>query len=1076
MNRCAISPTSPLAPRHLDSNRKSPVVADHAVAACGGGTPATARVVLPTSSYRPPYPATASGVVATAPAPPSSSGRPTYTYPQYDSPFTRCRAGTPITGKSSVPAWPCSPSSAGADTAAIPRTAPATALSPRCGPLLVHNRMPMTTGTPRRGGVPHLPITVMAPGSYVQPGPRLPPAACVGGPWPTTPRDISRPTTPRDISTPTTRPPSAGATVRGPFPASSVLPRHAVRTTSQGSATAAEPAQQYYPPAPTVPASGRTAYISGAATARDGVHRTWHPPRPPVSHTARGGTTPAQYHAVDHVNAGGGSRPPTTARGSRTVFGRIFDSLKSTLGMHSSAATPPHPPLSARDARDPPPHYGRLVKARQSACTPEELAAADRHRVVTAVQYRAHRRCPTTTATAPTVERCDSVVTSSSRAARSIQRETTPLSPEASSVIQGAGIAPLPTSPSPSSVNVPEPSDLQRSSPTHTPPTLTNANDPKKRESAPAHPPKDKVKPPKLNLSAVLKSNNTAAAAETQQEHVTDSGMSPQTAISGSPQFQSMADPSPAASGEHETTRPTTAAVDPSAPTPMTVASTTTMMNDKTPPSALDVACRTSAASTAGARTELSPEKPSHVATTSGLYTTSGVTSAPKSIRFSWIVARALIKLQMQPAETFSVNGVPWSLWELHQVPTLGASPTSCRVQEMYKATIPAADSPSGKKLRVFLKSVPVSVWRKQWECQNKWNGDYVTDGENFVMEAAALAFLQQYGPNLAPRLLGILELSTPIGGGARGGGGGCSTLRNGFAAERRRDGGDVTHVVIVSELYGEDLLDFLEKREREKQPLSEQEKISVQFDCLSLLSRLHSLNLAHLDFTPENVLYGRRGLRLCDFAKATPLHTATFRHVTSKDSAWTGSYYPFESCEPTVGKGAYMPPECWKVYWRLEDTRVQYPLDELWSLTKPSDRAAYYFRVDAADVYMAGVLLFWLWSEGGIWKCSDVKQDEKYNHLVRSGLNFDLFRECRSWPAKLKDMLQCALMPDPKQRAGLETLLMHPWFDSAKAVTTRERYSRTSMTTPPARPDTARPDTARGDAGATHRIHHHHY
>lgn len=56
--------------------------------------------------------------------------------------------------------------------------------------------------------------------------------------------------------------------------------------------------------------------------------------------------------------------------------------------------------------------------------------------------------------------------------------------------------------------------------------------------------------------------------------------------------------------------------------------------------------------------------------------------SAPvKQVRFSWIVARALIKLQMQPAETFSLNGVPWTLWELHKIPTLGASPTSCRVQ-----------------------------------------------------------------------------------------------------------------------------------------------------------------------------------------------------------------------------------------------------------------------------------------------------------------------------------------------------------------------------------------------------------
>lgn len=159
----------------------------------------------------------------------------------------------------------------------------------------------------------------------------------------------------------------------------------------------------------------------------------------------------------------------------------------------------------------------------------------------------------------------------------------------------------------------------------------------------------------------------------------------------------------------------------------------------------------------------------------------------------------------MQPAETFSLNGIPWPLWELNKIPTLGASPTSCRVQvsaepsgtfgvvsvpfleellektssfyltteglvrkhasiehdlntkqldqlfssdincfqEMYKVTLPPT-TPTSKHVKVFVKSIPVTVWRKQWENQNKWAGEYVTDGENFVMEAAALAFLQR--------------------------------------------------------------------------------------------------------------------------------------------------------------------------------------------------------------------------------------------------------------------------------------------------------------------------------------------
>lgn len=57
-------------------------------------------------------------------------------------------------------------------------------------------------------------------------------------------------------------------------------------------------------------------------------------------------------------------------------------------------------------------------------------------------------------------------------------------------------------------------------------------------------------------------------------------------------------------------------------------------------------------------------------------------------------------------------------------------------------------------------------------------------------------------------------------------------------------------------------------------------EKKSIQMECVCLLKRLHQLGLAHLDFTPENVLYDRKGLRLCDFAKATPITSNNLRHV----------------------------------------------------------------------------------------------------------------------------------------------------------------------------------------------------
>lgn len=60
---------------------------------------------------------------------------------------------------------------------------------------------------------------------------------------------------------------------------------------------------------------------------------------------------------------------------------------------------------------------------------------------------------------------------------------------------------------------------------------------------------------------------------------------------------------------------------------------------------------------------------------------------------------------------------------------------------------------------------------------------------------------------------------------------------------------------------------------------LSKEEKQALQLACVLLMKRLHQLGLAHLDFTPENILLGPDGLRLCDFAKATPLWSPHLRH-----------------------------------------------------------------------------------------------------------------------------------------------------------------------------------------------------
>lgn len=61
-----------------------------------------------------------------------------------------------------------------------------------------------------------------------------------------------------------------------------------------------------------------------------------------------------------------------------------------------------------------------------------------------------------------------------------------------------------------------------------------------------------------------------------------------------------------------------------------------------------------------------------------------------------------------------------------------------------------------------------------------------------------------------------------------------------------------------------------------------------------------------------------------------------------------------------------------------IQTQKILKPLDDLASLRSPDERVPFYFRVSCADVYMLGVVIFWIWSEGGIWRCSDPRQDEK--------------------------------------------------------------------------------------------------
>ncbi|OII78295.1 hypothetical protein cand_033530 [Cryptosporidium andersoni] len=423
---------------------------------------------------------------------------------------------------------------------------------------------------------------------------------------------------------------------------------------------------------------------------------------------------------------------------------------------------------------------------------------------------------------------------------------------------------------------------------------------------------------------------------------------------------------------------------------------------------------------------------------------------------YSWKESKKLINKLRRTSDTFKLSGIPYSEWKLEKIPTLGASPTSCRVQEMFRGTIKSEFKNSRDEVQhVFIKRVPINIWMKQWEMHEIWDGDYVTDGEDFVMEAAALAFLQKYSQGLAPKLLAVLEHKDVTD---------LDNLSKNFeiapVSRSFRVSKDITHIILVSELYGDDLLDYLDRREKEKSLLTFQEKRKLQYNLALQLNHLHLKGLCHLDFTPENILVGPQGISICDFAKATPIITKypchthyikdadePLRHI-KKATHSPSNYFEFESCEPTVGKGAYMPPECWRIFWKLEENHIQYPLEELTdtfisrdkskgistikkSFISITDRQSYYFKVRIADVYMLGILMFWIWSDGGIWKYSDIRQDHRYQNLVSANMNFDVFRECRTWNTALKSLLCKMLQPDPNKRITLNEVLLDPWWST---------------------------------------------
>ncbi|SCN62162.1 serine/threonine protein kinase, FIKK family [Plasmodium chabaudi adami] len=398
---------------------------------------------------------------------------------------------------------------------------------------------------------------------------------------------------------------------------------------------------------------------------------------------------------------------------------------------------------------------------------------------------------------------------------------------------------------------------------------------------------------------------------------------------------------------------------------------------------------------------------------------------------FNWKIAQMSLLKLLHSAHNFHFNNVKYSDWKFVCIPTLGFSKSSNRVQQMYKAIVPSKDGNSKNDMKLFIKKIPIYIWVKQFNLMTEYDGEYVTDGENFVMEAASLAFLSEYHPRIAPKLHKILyevdsnnldNLSNLIPSESMFSN---LTVFNSVLAERLKNNIN-GNIVLVSEFFSEDILDFIDRRQKNfNMKISNNEKSYILYQCLKLLIRLHDAGLSHLDLTPENILISDNyEMRFCDLSKSTPIYTYNLRHI--KDA---NRLYLFESCEPTIAKGAYMPPECWKIYWKYDTMKIKNPLKDLKSITDQEKRKQFYFDVANADKFMLGVFFFWIWTNGNLWKCSDPLQDEDFFYFVKCDMNFDKFELTRKWPSELKSIIKGLLHAETRKKLNLKDMIMHPWW-----------------------------------------------
>ncbi|CAJ0963342.1 unnamed protein product, partial [Mesorhabditis belari] len=223
---------------------------------------------------------------------------------------------------------------------------------------------------------------------------------------------------------------------------------------------------------------------------------------------------------------------------------------------------------------------------------------------------------------------------------------------------------------------------------------------------------------------------------------------------------------------------------------------------------------------------------------------------------------------------------------------------------------------------------------------------------------------------------------------------------------------------MVFEKMYGGPLLDHIQR----KKCFTEHEASQVTRDIASALKFLHDRGIAHRDVKPENILCTDRDrvspIKLCDLDLASKIHYNPERMVQVASEPDLAS---------PVGSAEFMAPEVVDAF--VGDALKYDKKCDMWSLGV------------IVYIMLCGYPPFYgqCSSEGCGWDLGEQCDECQQNLFERIQEGFYEFpeEEWESISEDAKDLIQCLLVRDAKNRFTADEVLRHPWVSSGKAPDT---------------------------------------